>query len=158
MFFCLAMCSGLLLRCGTADGQTISKKRERQVGEAQGALVVAQAQVSSLEMQLQDLTAVQKQASVQHTLSDLGSATAYKHANHQASTLILAKAFGQCMQGSEANAVADSSELAELRSALEAAESKAAGHYHALQEACAQAQACCLLLVQMPQQNLAGWC
>ena len=59
--------SALLLRCGIADGQAISKKRERQVGEAQGAIVVAQAQVSSLEMQLQELTAVHKQASVQHT-------------------------------------------------------------------------------------------
>ena len=62
------------------------------------------------------------------------------------------------MQGSEAGAVADSAELAQLRSALEAAESKAAGHYHALQESCAQAQACCRLLVHMPQDTFAGRC
>lgn len=62
---------GLLLRCGTDNEQAISKKRERQVGEAQGALVVAQAQISGLEMQLQELTAAHKQASMQHTLSDL---------------------------------------------------------------------------------------
>lgn len=54
--------------------------------------------------------------------------------------------------------MADSSELAQLHSALEAAESKAAGHYHALQESCAQAQACCRLLVHMPQYAFAGRC
>lgn len=75
------MHTGLLLRCGTADGQAISKKRERQVGEAQGALVVAQAQVSGLEMQLQELTAAQKQASAQHTLFDLKYATTQEHSN-----------------------------------------------------------------------------
>ena len=63
-----SLCPWLLLTRGSDDGQAISKKRERQVGEAQGALVVAQAQVSGLEMQLQELTAVHKQASAQHTL------------------------------------------------------------------------------------------
>ena len=62
------------------------------------------------------------------------------------------------MQDPEADAVADSNELAQLRSALQAAESKAAGHCHALQESCAQAQACCLLHVQMPQYTFASRC
>ena len=72
--------TGLVLTCGTGDGQAISKKRERQVGEAQGALVVAQAQVSGLETQVQELTAGHKQASMQYTLSDLESATTSEHA------------------------------------------------------------------------------
>ena len=43
--------------------QATSKKRERQVGEAQGALVMAEAQIGGLEQQIQDLTAANKQAS-----------------------------------------------------------------------------------------------
>ena len=43
--------------------QATSKKRERQVGEAQGALVIAEAQIGGLEQQIQDLTAANKQAS-----------------------------------------------------------------------------------------------
>ena len=43
--------------------QATSKKRERQVGEAQGALVIAEAQIGGLEQQIQDLTASHKQAS-----------------------------------------------------------------------------------------------
>lgn len=41
--------------------QATSKKRERQVGEAQGALVMAQAQVSGLEQQIRELTAAHRQ-------------------------------------------------------------------------------------------------
>jgi len=44
--------------------QATSKKRERQVGEAQGALVIAEAHIGGLKQQIQDLTAANKQASI----------------------------------------------------------------------------------------------
>ncbi len=45
------------------------------------------------------------------------------------------------MQGQEANDSSKSNELIKLRLELEAAKAKADGHYHALQELSAQAQA-----------------
>ena len=43
------------LRERSADVQATTKKRDRQVGEAQGALVIAQAQISGLEQQMSTL-------------------------------------------------------------------------------------------------------
>ncbi|CAL5220735.1 g2793 [Coccomyxa viridis] len=46
------------------EAQVTTKKRDRQVGEAQGALVIAQAQISGLEQRIQELTDAHKQGAV----------------------------------------------------------------------------------------------
>ena len=56
---CFTLC--LLVSCVCLSAQAHLKKRDRQVGETQGSLVLAQAQVSSLEQQIQELQAAHKQ-------------------------------------------------------------------------------------------------
>ena len=56
---CFILC--LLVSFACLPAQAHLKKRDRQVGEAQGSVVLAQAQVSSLEQQIQELQAAHKQ-------------------------------------------------------------------------------------------------
>ena len=63
---CFPLC--LLVSYVYPSAQAHLKKRDRQVGEAQGSLVLAQAQVSSLEQQIQELQAAHKQVCLLHLM------------------------------------------------------------------------------------------
>lgn len=63
---CLMLCLFVSFVCLPAQANL--KKRDRQVGEAQGSLVLAQAQVSSLEQQIQELQAAHKQVCLLHLM------------------------------------------------------------------------------------------
>lgn len=63
---CLMLCLSVSFACLPAQANL--KKRDRQVGEAQGSLVLAQAQVGSLEQQIQELQAAHKQVCLLHLM------------------------------------------------------------------------------------------
>ena len=63
---CFMLCLLVSFVCPSAQAHL--KKRDRQVGEAQGSLVLAQAQVSSLEQQIQELQAAHKQVCLLHLM------------------------------------------------------------------------------------------